>query len=156
MDADYSVFSILPPYNVLLAKVIKKGKEPDKLKDTDGITVVYESAVDPDTGSINTFGYGKNNFWQYSKPLYGADLFPDVGLTGKMTPSTTPETLDYMSDWSWFKAEGIPLIPIDDNYNKNFYPLVKVTAKDTNGAVLAETYTVLPVSDEMTCIECHG
>lgn len=156
MDADYSVFSILPPYNVLLAQVIKKGKEPDKLKDTDGITVVYESAVDPDTGSINTFGYGKNNFWQYSKPLYGADLFPDVGLAGKMTPSTTPETLDYMSDWSWFKAEGIPLIPIDDNYNKNFYPLVKVTAKDTNGAVLAETYTVLPVSDEMTCIQCHG
>jgi hypothetical protein len=41
------------------------------------------------------------------------------------------------------------------SYRKNYYPMAKVVAKDANGTILASTQTVLPVSDEMTCIGCH-
>jgi len=34
--------------------------------------------------------------------------------------------------------------------------MVKVVAKDSSGNVLAETTTVLPVSDEMDCKKCHS
>jgi len=34
--------------------------------------------------------------------------------------------------------------------------MVKVVAKDSSGNVLAETITVLPVSDEMDCKKCHS
>jgi hypothetical protein len=150
---DYSVFSILPPYNTLHAHVIKKGGEPDKLKNVD---VTYEAVADPDTGSINTISSTKTNFWQYVKKLFGVDVPPDVGLAGKPMQSTTPAPMDYNSKYKIFQAEGIPITPYDDNGNKNFYPLTKVVAKDSNGNILAATTTVLPVSDEMDCRACHG
>jgi hypothetical protein len=56
----------------------------------------------------------------------------------------------------WFQAEGIPITPTDDQNRKNFYPMVKVVAKDFSGKVLATAKTVLPVSDEMTCKACHA
>ncbi len=155
MDADFSVFSILPPYNTLVAQVVKKGKEPKKLDDGDNIEVLYEPYPDPDTNSINTYSAGKTNFWDFVHALFNITLQPNVGLKGKKI-SPNPQPLDYDNHFKWWTAEGIPITPYDDNGLKNFYPLVKVLAKDKNGNVLAETYTVLPVSDEMTCIECHG
>ncbi len=150
---DYSVFSILPPYNTLHAHVIKKGGEPDIKKN---VEVTYEAVADPDTGSINTISSTKTNFWQYVQKLFGANVPPDMGLAGKPMQSTTPTPMDYESKYKIFKAEGIPITPYDDNGNKNFYPLTKVVAKDSNGNILAETTTVLPVSDEMDCRACHG
>ncbi|NPA51820.1 MAG: hypothetical protein GXO22_02890 [Aquificae bacterium] len=154
MDSDYSVFSILPPYNTLIAQVVRKGHEPDKLDETQ-VDVYYEPTPDPFTGSINTYSAGKTNFWEYVYALFQVSLQPDVGLKGKkMSPD--PEPLEYDHHWNWFTAEGIPITPYDDNMKKNFYPLMKVVATDKSGNVLATTRTVLPVSDEMTCIECHG
>ncbi len=150
---DYSVFSILPPYNTLHAHVIKQGKEPDIKK---SVEVTYEAVADPDTGSINTISSTKTNFWQYVKKLFGVDIPPDMGLAGKPMQSTTPTLMDYDSKYKIFKAEGIPITPYDDSGNKNFYPLTKVVAKDSNGNILAATTTVLPVSDEMDCRVCHG
>ncbi len=154
MDADFSVFSILPPYNTLVAQVVKKGKEPDKLDDKD-VEVYYEPTEDPETGSINTYSAGKTNFWDYVQALFNTSLQPDEGLKGKKM-SKDPQPLDYDKHWDWFTAEGIPITPYDDNKNKNYYPLMKVVVKDKSGNILATTRTVLPVSDEMTCIECHG
>ncbi len=150
---DYSVFSILPPYNTLHAHIIKKGHEPDILKSVD---VTYEAVADPDTGSINTISSTKTNFWDYEDKLFGVDLQPDIGLKGKPVTSLTPAPMDYNSKYKIFEAEGIPMTPYDDNGNKNFYPLTKVVAKDSNGNVLGSTTTVLPVSDEMDCRVCHG
>jgi hypothetical protein len=45
MDSDYSVFSILPPYNTIEAQLIVGGK---LIKAGAGYTVTYEAIADPD------------------------------------------------------------------------------------------------------------
>ena len=46
MDSDYSVFSILPPYNIINAQVIDPAG--NLVKSPAGITVTYEAIADPD------------------------------------------------------------------------------------------------------------
>lgn len=163
---DYSVFSILPPYNNLHAQLVNKttGKQVNT-----GVTLTYESyaddtvaKTDPLYGSINTVSSTKTNFWTYVKALFGAQPVPDYGLNlsdptvSNRTPGTTPVAMQYNSGKGAFIAEGIPVTPTDDLGRKNFYPMVKVVAKDSTGKVLATARTVLPVSDEMTCKACHS
>lgn len=151
MDADYSVFSILPPYNNLHAQLVNR--TTGELVTT-GVELTYQSEMDP-AGSINTTSEGKTNFWDYVMALFGVDLEPDVGLAGKPTASPEPANLEYLASNQEFVAEGIPITPFDDDGNKNFYPLVNVTASDTAGKILATARVVLPVSDEMSCTNCH-
>ena len=149
---DYSVFSILPPFNNLHAQLVNAstGKAV-----TSGVTLSYEAVVDP-AGSINTTSAGKTNFWDWSMKLYGASPARDVGLTGNATPSLTarPMVLDPAN--GWYEATGLPITPYDDAGSKNFYPTVKVSARDATGKLLASSVAVLPVSDEMTCMACHA
>jgi hypothetical protein len=150
---DYSVFSILPPFNNLHAQLVNAstGKAV-----TSGVTLTYEAIADP-TGSVNTNSrYPKTNFWTYAKTLYGATLTDDVGLTGNSTPSYTAKPMMLDAANGWFEATGLPITPYDDAGKKNYYPTVKVTAKDGTGKVLAITTAVLPVSDEITCAACHA
>jgi hypothetical protein len=148
---DYSVFSILPPYNNLHAQVVNTSTNKQV---TSGITLTYESLADP-TGSINTISSTKTNFWQYVQAMFGVSAAPDVGLKGNPTASKTPAAMSWNATQGWFEAEGIPMTPYDDAGVKNFYPMVKVVAKDGTGKVLASAQAVLPVSDEMTCKACH-
>ena len=162
---DYSVFSILPPYNNLHAQLVNKstGKQV-----TSGVTLTYEAIADdtvlntdPAFGSINTTSYTKTNFWTYVQKLFGASPAIDIGLNlskdpGNRTPSLTPQPMAFVSTNGWYQAEGLPVIPVDDAGKQNFYPMVKVVAKDASGNVLATAKTVLPVSDEMTCKACHA
>jgi len=148
---DFSVFSVLPPYNNLHAQI--KDKKGDLV--TSGITLTYESAMGTD-GKINTKSASKTNFWDYVKSLFGATLQPNVGLTGNPMASTTPATMTFNGTHKWWEAEGIPLSPYNDDGSKNYYPVVKVVAKDSSGKVLAQAKTVLPVSDEMDCKRCHA
>jgi hypothetical protein len=90
------------------------------------------------------------------KPLYGASPAANVGLTGNATPSATPRPLKLDTANLWFEASGIPITPYDDSGAKNYYPTVKVVARDLAGKELATTTTVLPVSDEITCAACHA
>jgi hypothetical protein len=150
---DYSVFSILPPYNNLNAQLVNAstGKAV-----TSGVTLTYEAVADP-TGSINTSSSGKTDFWVWVQTIYGASPAPNVGLTGNATPSRTPRPMTFNAGHSWFEATGLPITPYDDdNVTKNYYPMVKVVARDGTGKVLATTSTVLPVSDEITCMACHA
>lgn len=149
---DYSVFSILPPYNNLHAQLVSTatGKQVDA-----GVTLTYESVADV-TGSFNTLSSNKVNFWDYVQPLYGASPPRDVGLAGCPMSSTQPSPLTYNAQNKWFEAVGIPITPFDDALQKNYYPMVQVIAKDSSGATLATAKVVLPVSDEMTCIGCHA
>lgn len=160
---DYSIMSILPPYNNLHAQLIDRqsGKQV-----TSNVTLSYEAMRDP-AGSINTSSSAKTNFWQYAKALYGAAPALDHGLNlsdptvSNPTPSSRPAPMSFNKTWRWFEAEGLPILPYDDTltsagYNKNYYPMVKVVAKDAKGNTLATTQTVLPVSDEITCISCHA
>ena len=148
---DYSVFSILPPFNNLHAQLVNKSNGSTV---TSGVSLTYESVADT-RGSINTISSTKTNFWQYVQALFGVRPADDVGLAGNPTASRNPAAMKYNAIQGWFEAEGIPITPVDDTHRKNFYPMVKVVAKDSAGRVLASTNTVLPVSDEMTCKGCH-
>ena len=81
MDSDYSVFSILPPYNTIEAQLIVDGK---LITNGAGYTVTYQAIADP-SGSINTTSIGKGNFYTYTPWLYGA-VAPDNGLLGWPMP----------------------------------------------------------------------
>ncbi|MCU7940643.1 MAG: cytochrome C [gamma proteobacterium symbiont of Bathyaustriella thionipta] len=79
-DLDTRISSILPPFNVLHATVIRRGNDPSVLSPGDGIRVVYSAASNPNdpilTG-MNSAGTGpfassllpdgsvyKTNFWE--------------------------------------------------------------------------------------------
>jgi hypothetical protein len=153
MDADYSVFSILPPYNNLHAQLIDSTN--NKLLNGGAYTVTFEAMADPD-GSINSYSVGKTNFWQYAESFFGMSLPNGIGLTGYGTMSDTPQAMKSDTTTGQFVAEGVPLTPYDDTMRRNPYPMTRVVARDANGAVLAEAHVVMPVSDEMTCISCHA
>ncbi len=155
MDDDYSVFSILPPYNTVDAQLIDASGR--LVRNTTGYTVTYEAIADPD-GSINSTSAGKTNFWDYSPALFSANLPADTGLTGNKMPgpANQPQFLKFDGVMNWFEGLGIPIIPIDDAGHSNPYPLMRLTAKNTIGTVLATTDVVLPVSGEMNCRACHS
>jgi len=155
---DFSVFSILPPYNNLHAQLVNRDATSNKLI-TSGVTVTYQATAYPD-GAINTTSAGKTNFWDYDsflyEPLFGPILGVDYGVLGNHTQCLTPEPMRFDSTNGWWDAEAIPTTPYDDDGTKDFYPLVKVVAKDASGNVLASTTTVLPISDELDCRACHA
>ncbi|MCU0780046.1 MAG: Ig-like domain-containing protein, partial [Akkermansiaceae bacterium] len=155
MDDDYSVFSILPPYNTLNAHLIDASGR--LVKSGAGITVTFEGVADPD-GSINRTTVGKTNFWDFVQPCYGVTLAPEFGLTGVRMPgpANVPQPLEFASGTNWFEALGIPIIPVDDMGRTQSYPVLRLTAKNATGEVLATTDVVAPVSGEMDCRACHG
>ncbi len=154
MDGDdYSVFSILPPYNNLIAQLIEKGSEPKHI--TSGVTITYQSTASLD-GKLNTTSSTKTNFWTYVGDLFGTPLAENVGLKGNAVQSQIANNLTYDAQNNWWKAEGIPTVPKNDDGSYNMYPMVSVIAKDSGGNVLAQTTAVLPVSDEMDCRKCHA
>ncbi len=158
MDGDdFSVFSISPPYNNLHAQL----KDRHGKLISSGVTVTYESTMGLD-GKLNTSsvesssGESKTNFWDYVTDLFGLSLAENIGLTGNPTASKTPQAMTFNTTYQWWEAEGIPITPYNDDGTKNYYPLVKVVAKDSSGKVLASVDTVLPVSDEIDCQRCHA
>ncbi|MCX6052631.1 MAG: hypothetical protein NTZ60_08985 [Campylobacterales bacterium] len=152
--SDFSVFSILPPYNNLNAHLITKDGTSNKHM-TMGVTLTYESLTY--NGHTNTKSSTKTNFWNYLTSLFpGATSVSDVGLTGNSAPSTVPHAMTYNANHSWWEADGIPIINRDDNNATNYYPMVRVVAKNTAGTTLATADVVLPVSDEMDCKKCHA
>jgi hypothetical protein len=155
MDGDYSVFSLLPPYNTLRAQVVDPtGK---LLRDTTGFRVTYEGVADP-SGSINKTSTGKTDFWQRAQELYGGSSTVDVGLAGfdMPGPSNLPRAMRFEAATSHFIAEGIPITPYDDAGHKRPYPMMRVVVRDAANNELAATRVVLPVSDEMDCTLCHA
>jgi hypothetical protein len=171
---DYSIMSVLPPYNSVFAKLLTTGTNPTEV--TSGVTLTYVAFKDA-SGSINTTSAGsllspysttpntpsKTNFWTYVKTLVGITVGPDVGLHNYPVQSLTPASMTYggmnmvldPSLMVW-KAEGIPTEPYDDALAVNAYPMAKITAKDSNGNVLATATVVLNVSDQMSCANCHA
>ncbi|MEA3276197.1 MAG: putative Ig domain-containing protein [Pseudomonadota bacterium] len=60
------------------------------------------------------------------------------------------------NDVNWFEGAGIPFAAYDDFGRENAYPLVRVRAKSPGGNVLASVDTVLPISGEASCKNCHA
>jgi len=158
MDSDYSVFSILPPYNTIEAQLIVGGK---LVTNGSGYTVTYQAVADP-SGSFNSTSVGKGNYYAYANPLYTTNtLPPDGNISGWNMPGTnnTPQAMQFDQTntatlVNWWRAEGIPLTPYDDAQNKNPYPMMRIIAK-SGATPIATNDIVLPVSDEMDCRACH-
>lgn len=161
MDSDYSVFSILPPYNTINAQVV--GSVTTKtwlVRDAATCGVNYKAVADPD-GSINTYSAGKSDFSDHVASLFGISLPMDVGLPvpgpasySMPGPSNTAQVMGFETNMGWFVAYGIPITPYDDKGNPNQYAMMRLTASNAVGA-LRSTDIVLPVSDEMNCRLCH-
>ena len=154
LDPDFSVFSILPPYNTQNAQLIVN----EQLV-TSGVhfDAAYAAALDPN-GSINTSSIGKTNFWDHVQALFGVNLPLDVGLAGNAMPgaANAPQSMTFDPAWNWFHGEGIPLTPIDDAGAKQPYVLLSITARNDAGQLLASTVSVAPVSAELACDRCHA
>jgi hypothetical protein len=144
MNQDFSEMMILPPYNVLHAQVISKvGGEPQIV--TGGISIHY-------TIPENTHSADKCNFWDYAHALLGANLTPDIGLTGNGMAGTMSSLLpDGRQDWS---VTGIPITPINDAGEEDAYNLATVIV-EAAGQQTARTQAVVPVSWEISCDLCH-
>jgi len=155
MDSDYEVFSILPPYNTIHAQLVDT--DTGLVTNPGSITVTYEAVADLD-GKTNTTSAGKTNFWDHVGSLFGANVGVDVGLAGSDMPGAgnPPQPMSFDAANDWFIAEGIPITPYADDGAKNYYPMMRLVARNGAGQVLASTDIVLPVSDEMTCIGCHA
>ena len=126
----------------------------------------------------------KTDFWDPVDPsnpsgptvvstLFGLNPPPDEGLatihnvdgTGRRMPGIGDPYVDndpqpfstYQPEFEWFKAEGIPMTAVDDFGRANPYPLMRVEAVSlAGGAVLAAIDTVVPVSTEVDCRDCHA
>jgi hypothetical protein len=152
--SDFGVSSVLPPFNTIHAHLIDPNGK--LLKSGTGFTVPYQAIADP-AGSINKSSASPTNFWQYVSALFGVSPAPDTGLAGFAMPGpqNIPQKMVFDAAKNWFTAEGIPITPYDDNGGKNYYPLMRLVARNSSGTVLAATDIVLPVSDEMDCKVCH-
>ena len=99
-DFDARISSILPPFNVLHAQVIRRGGEPDILTPADGIEVVYSAASNPSdpiilTGlnaagdlvlsSLVSGSVYKTNFWDIAREAY--DPFYPPGILSAFYPA---------------------------------------------------------------------
>ena len=163
LDSDFSVFSILPPYNTFHGQVIQiiNGNTARLLTTTNGFIVTYEAVSDP-FSSFNSTSAGKGNFWENSLSLFNAPLPVDVGLPvpgpdpfSMPGLANTPQRMGYESPFNWFMAYGVPIMPYDDTGKPNQYPMMRLRLKNNAGTSLATTDIVLPVSDEMDCKLCH-
>ena len=148
MNKDFSKLAILPPYNNLMAQVIKKGNSGTNPKVvTDVQKITYEIPG-------NTYSVGKTNFWTYAKQLFGVDLKNNIGLTGKGLTGVMDKKDNY------FIAEGIPITPFTDRdtYKEDPYQLALLNVYNSNNVIIATTRTVIPVSTEMNCVGsgCHS
>ena len=160
-DKDFSIFTTLPPFNVVNAQVVRKGVTgslPQLLDNTQAS--VYYSAVADGTGSINTTSVNKTNFWTYVNPLFGVSLPADTGLLGQKMPGigNMPQAFsEFDSTMQWFTAAGIPITDRDDKGQLNTYPLMQMQVFDIAAtSTLQPISVVLPASDEMHCSNCHG
>jgi hypothetical protein len=149
---DYSIFSVLPPYNIIHAQLLKRGEPPVQV--TSGVTITYQAVADA-TKSINTTSSTKTNFWTYVQTLFHGNPPPNTGLAGYKVQSTTPQNMAYNTTAAYWEGVGIPTIGYDDKDNFNPYPMAKLVAKNSSGTVLATASIVLAVSDEMSCSTCH-
>nr|NQU88908.1 hypothetical protein [Bacteroidota bacterium] len=146
-NQDFSKIVVLPPYNNLIAQVIRKGDEtswPDVV--TNGITLTYEIPG-------NTYSVGKTNFWDYEDQLFGVNLPDNIGLTGAGL------TGEMEAIGNSFTIEGVPITPFtDDNLvTEDPFQMALIKAFDTNDNLLASTQNVIPVSNEIGCVSagCH-
>jgi hypothetical protein len=155
-NKDFSNMCILPPYNNQSAHVIQVGDQATMpvvmIPSTSGITVSY--SIPGNTWSGSTSIVDKTNFWVYAFQLFGANLQPNIGLTGLGLTGTMADSNNF------YHAQGIPLTPYLDNNltNPDPYQLTLIEARNSGNELIASTQSVIPVSNEINCVSsgCHS
>ncbi len=100
-DLDTRISSILPPFNVLHATVIQRGKDPEILSRKNGIELFYSAASNPNDPALSGFGptgqpllssrdmvsgkVYKTNFWDIALQAY--DPFYPPGILPAFDPT---------------------------------------------------------------------
>ncbi len=143
LNPTYDKLVILPPYNNLMAQVVKRGSSPEIV--TTGITVTYK--ILDNTSSYGKRAYG--GFWDNAMALFNASPAHDVGLTGNSLSGMMSASDNH------FIADGIPVVPVNDAGTWNPYQVAEITVKDNSGNTLATTRATVPTSDEINCAKCH-
>jgi hypothetical protein len=153
---DYSVFGVLPPYNTIHVHLIDSSGK--LVIAPSGYTLSYQAINDPLTNTLNTSSASKTNFWQYATTLGFGSLTPDVGWKGFAMPgaSNTSQSMAFNTPDNTWQAVGIPITPFTDSGTVNYFPMMRLSARNSSGTVIATTDIVLPTSDEMTCATCHS
>ena len=78
-------------------------------------------------------------------------FFADLLGSANSIPGVVGQPLGgVINNVNWFRADGIPILPVDDSGRDNAYPLVRVMAKQ-GGLSVASTDVVLPVAAEADC-----
>jgi len=157
MDPTYNTEVLQPPYNGLLAQVIRRGDPPQIV--TTGITLEYSFVG-------NTYSYGKTStspirnyaqFWDNAFGLFGVNLAHDRGLNFTDPGVSNGLTGAMLLKGDRFEADGIPLVPINDAGTWDPYQVATIVVKDSaTGAELVRTTTTAETSDEINCAKCHG
>lgn len=144
LNPTYDKLVILPPYNNVMVQVVKRGNPPSVV--TSGIVVFYK--LTNNTTSYNKRAYG--GFWDNALKLFGTAPAHDIGLKGNGLTGEMAVSGDH------FIAEGIPVVPVNDNGTWNPYQVAEITVKNNSGTIIAQTKATVPVSDEINCAKCHG
>ncbi|MFW2438883.1 MAG: cadherin-like domain-containing protein [Arenicellales bacterium] len=100
-DLDTRISSILPPFNVIHATIIKRGSEPKILSRHDGVELFYSAASNPNDPALSGFGptgqpllsskdivsgeVFKTNFWDIALKAY--DPFYPPGILAAFDPT---------------------------------------------------------------------
>jgi len=146
---------ILPPYNTLWAQVVRRGDPPRLV--TDGLTVEYR-VVDntSSSGKTDDLGGAFAQFWQNVEALFGVALEIDTGLNlqDPAVHNGLSGQMALVDDH--FEVHGVPVVPVNDAGAWNPYQVAEVTVRDAGGAIVAQTRTTIPTSDEIDCARCHG
>jgi hypothetical protein len=166
IDSDFSTWAILGLGNFVNAQVVQKGTGgnlPRLLTNTE-VNVTYRGVTTPKS-AVNTTSIGKTNFWTFVAALYSqlsplpVIPAPNTGFLGASMPgvANTPQPFGlFDAALNRFTAPGIPITPINNKRQKQYYPLMQVEARDAANTVLGGTPVVLPISDEMHCDRCHA
>jgi hypothetical protein len=144
LNPSYDKLVILPPYNNVMVQVVKRGNPPQVV--TTGVTVSYK--LTNNTSSYNKRSYG--GFWDNANKLFGVTLTHDIGLKGNGLSGNMTASSNH------FVAEGVPVVPVNDNDTWSPFQVAEITVKDGTGNVVAQTQATVPTSDEINCAKCHG
>jgi hypothetical protein len=109
-------------------------------------------------------------------PVPDPNAFPSLVIAQQGMPVTGPQKFDRfdanlafftnfpfganITGTNWFSADGIPILPKDDQGRLNAYPLMRIGAVTKGAAAtstpLAKVDVVVPVASEADCQNCHA
>ena len=158
MDDDYSVFSILPPYNIDPRAAHRPDGRPRARRRGHHASPTRPSPIRPARSTPTSSG--KTNFWELRRRISSASRSrPTRGSPASTcrAQANAPQAMRFDADRAWWSAEGIPITPIDDAGQQQPLPAdAPRGARRGRATLLATTDVVLPVSTRWTAARCHA